>query len=86
MNPLVLATVVLSALYCVIVSIAVTARMDRSTQPFVRWPVLLLGTAAAWAILRTVSGSWCPGALAVTHAAVVVAGAAILAMTPRIQT
>lgn len=77
---------IVSAFYCLMVCVCVAGRMSKDTSGAVRWPVVVLGAVAAWAILRTLEGNWQVNIGAVTHALAVIAGAIILALTPKIRT
>lgn len=78
--------VLISAFYCLMVCVCVAGRMSRHTRLIIRMPVVILGAVAAWAILRTLEGDWHISWQTVSHAIVVIAGAVILAMRPRIRT
>lgn len=78
--------VLLAAAYCLMVSICVAGRMSRATTPVVRWPILIIGYMAAWAILRTIEGDWSTDLPAIIHGAAVVGFALTLAVSPRIPT
>lgn len=88
-NPLssfLLLMVFLCSFYCVMVCTCVAGRMTPDTRSIVRWPVLALGATAFFALLRTLEGHWYPGADAIAHGFIVVAGALALAFSPRIPT
>jgi len=75
-----------SAFYCLMVCVCVAGRMSKDTSGTIRWPIVVLGAVAAWAILRTLEGNWQVNVGAVTHALAVIVGAIILAATPKIRT
>lgn len=85
MTILVIPTLV-SAFYCLMVCVCVAGRMSKDTKGIIRWPIVVMGAVAAWAILRTFEGSWQVNLGAITHALAVIAGAIILALTPKIRT
>lgn len=85
MTILVIPTLV-SAFYCLMVCVCVAGRMSKETSGSIRWPIVLLGAVAAWAILRTLEGDWHVNWEAITHALVVIGGAIILALQPKIRT
>lgn len=85
MNILVIPALV-SAFYCLMVCVCVAGRMSKETSGSIRWPIVVLGAVAAWAILRTLEGNWQVNWGAITHALSVIAGAIVLALTPKIRT
>lgn len=78
--------VAIAAGYCLTVCVCVAGRMNRQTRHLIRWPVVLLGTLAFWAILRTVLGDWSFCITDISHAVSVVIGAGVLAVLPRLST
>ena len=85
MTILVIPTLV-SAFYCLMVCVCAAGRMSKDTKGVIRWPIVVMGAVAAWAILRTLEGNWHVNWEAITHALVVIAGAIILALQPKIRT
>jgi hypothetical protein len=75
-----------SSFYCLMVCVCVAGRMSKSTNHLVRLPIVLLGAAAAWAILRTIEGNWHVEWSAVAHAVLMIVAGLILALRPRIRT
>ena len=78
--------VAIAAGYCLTVCVCVAGRMTPQTRHLIRWPVVLLGSLAFWAILRTIMGDWSLSLPDVSHAVSVVIGAGVLAMLPRLST
>ncbi len=78
--------VALAASYSIMVAVCVSGRMTRQTRHVIRWPVMALGGLACWALLRTVEGDWSMSAVDVAHAATVITGGLVLAVSPRIRT
>lgn len=85
MNVLIIPALV-SSFYCLMVCVCVAGRMSKSTNHIVRIPVVLLGAAAAWAILRTIEGNWQVSWAAISHAITMILAAIVLALSPRIRT
>jgi len=85
MTILVIPTLV-SAFYCLMVCVCVAGRMSKDTKGIIRWPIVTLGAVAAWAILRTFEGDWHVNWAPITHALIVIVGALILVLTPKIRT
>lgn len=85
MTILVIPTLV-SAFYCLMVCVCVAGRMSRDTKGVIRWPVVVMGAVAAWAILRTLEGGWQVNWASTAHAVIVIVGALVLALSPRINT
>lgn len=85
MNILIVPALV-SAFYCLMVCVCVTGRMSKDTKGVIRWPVVAMGAVAAWAILRTLEGGWQVNWSSIAHAAIVIIGALVLALSPRIKT
>lgn len=77
---------IVSSFYCLMVCVCVAGRMSKSTRHVIRFPVVLLGAAAAWAILRTIEGDWHLSWSAISHAVTMIAAGFILALCPRIRT
>lgn len=75
-----------SAFYCLMVCVCVAGRMSRDTKGVIRWPVVVMGAVAAWAILRTLEGGWQVNWASIAHAVIVIVGAIVLAASPRIKT
>lgn len=75
-----------SSFYCLMVCVCIAGRMSKSTRHMIRIPIVLVGAAAAWAILRTIEGNWHPSLSAVSHAVTMIAAGFILALCPRIRT
>ncbi len=88
-NPLLsflLLVIFLCSSYCVMVCTCVAGRMTRNTRALVRWPVMVLGAIAFFALLRTLEGHWYPGPDAIAHGFIVVIGTIVLVLSPRIPT
>lgn len=85
MTILVIPTLV-SAFYCLMVCVCVAGRMSKDTKGVIRWPVVMMGAIAAWAILRTLEGNWQVNWASISHAVIVIVGAIVLAVSPRIKT
>lgn len=85
MTILVIPTLV-SAFYCLMVCVCVAGRMSRDTKGMIRWPIVVMGAVAAWAILRTFEGSWQANWASIAHSIIVIAGALVLAAMPKINT
>lgn len=85
MTILVIPTLV-SAFYCLMVCVCVAGRMSRDTKGVIRWPIVTMGAVAAWAILRTLEGGWQVNLPSIAHAIIVIVGAIVLAISPRIKT
>lgn len=86
MFPFAIGLVTLCASYLLMVSVCVSARMSKSTKHRIRWPIVLLGFLAMWAILRTFQADWAPTLADSIHGIVVVGGAVILKFLPRLST
>jgi hypothetical protein len=75
-----------SSFYCLMVCVCIAGRMSRSTNHIIRIPIVLIGAAAAWAILRTIEGNWQANGPAISHAVTMILAAIVLAASPRIRT
>ncbi|MNO44411.1 hypothetical protein D3C76_346540 [compost metagenome] len=75
-----------SSFYCLMVCVCVAGRMSRSTSHIIRFPIVILGAVAAWAILRTIEGNWQINWSAISHAVTMILAAIVLALCPRIRT
>lgn len=75
-----------SSFYCLMVCVCIAGRMSRKTSHIIRFPIVLIGAAAAWAILRTIEGNWQVNWSAISHAVIMILAAITLARYPRIRT
>lgn len=75
-----------SSFYCLMVCVCIAGRMSKTTSHTIRLPIVILGAAAAWAILRTIEGGWHINWSAITHAVTMILAAIVLALCPRIRT
>lgn len=78
--------VLIAAGYSLFVSLCVTARMDRRSNHLIRIAIISAAGLSCWALLRSLSGGWDMDLSSLTHGALVIAGAFIIARFPRIPT
>lgn len=75
-----------SSFYCLMVCVCIAGRMSKTTSHLIRFPIVILGAIAAWAILRTIEGDWHVNWSAISHAITMILAAIVLALCPRIRT
>lgn len=86
MNCLALLPVIFGSVYLVMVSVCVCARMHRGSSHLIRISVAVLGGLGLSALYKIVEFSVSPTPTDFAHAAVVVVGAIVIAIVPKLRT